>query len=328
MRALITGITSQDGSYLSELLLRHGYEVYGMARNCSLEQTNPSCIPEQVRTVEGDLGDQSSIDLAIQRTQPDEVYNLAAQSFVPVSWKQPVMTADITGIGVLRILEAIRKYAPKAKFLQASSSEMFGKARLSPQTETTPFHPCTPYGVAKVFGYQVMVNYRETYGLFACSSICFNHESPRRRTEFVTRKVTQHAARIKRGLTDRLKMGNLEARRDWGFAGDYVRAMWLMLQQSHPDDFVIATGQTHTIRELLDIAFSYLGLDWTRYVELDPKLVRPAEVEKLCGDSAKAHRVLGWRPQVDFRQLVQMMVDSDLASVDAAQRPWLYAAGA
>jgi len=245
------------------------------------------------------------------------VYNLAAQSFVPVSWNQPVLTADVTGLGVMRVLEAIRKHSPKSRFLQASSSEMFGKVRESPQTERTPFHPRSPYGVAKVFGHHITVNYRESYGLFACSSICFNHESPRRGKEFVTRKVTQHAAQIKLGLLDKLKMGNIDAKRDWGFAGDYIQAMWLMLQQPQADDFVISTGKTHSVQELLEIAFGCVGLDWRKYVETDPKLVRPAEVDYLCGDSGKAHRVLGWSPKVNFRDLVEMMVKADLATFSA-----------
>jgi GDPmannose 4,6-dehydratase len=239
-----------------------------------------------------------------------------------VSWNQPVLTADVTGLGVLRMLEAIRKHCPTAKYLQASSSEMFGKVTERPQTEKTPFHPRSPYGVAKVFAHHITVNYRESYGLFACSSICFNHESPRRGAEFVTRKVTQHAARIKLGLADRLKMGNLDAQRDWGYAGDYISAMWLMLQQPEPDDYVVATGETHSIHELLDVAFSYVGLDWKKYVEIDSKLVRPAEVDYLCGDSSKARRVLGWKPKVDFRRLIEMMVEADLTALNnsAAQR--------
>jgi GDPmannose 4,6-dehydratase len=253
--------------------------------------------------------------------QPDEVYNLAAQSFVPASWNQPLLTADVNGQGVLRILEAVRKHSPKAKFLQASTSEMFGKVSESPQTEKTPFHPRSPYGVAKVFGHHITVNYRESYGIFGCSSICFNHESPRRGSEFVTRKVTQHVARIKLGVADKLKMGNLEAKRDWGFAGDYIRAMWLMLQQPKADDYVIATGETHSVQELLELAFSYAGLDWKRHVDIDPKLVRPAEVEYLCGDASKARKVLGWKPKVSFGQLIQTMMDADLAAEQHVYRP-------
>lgn len=318
MRALITGITGQDGSYLAELLLEKGYEVYGIVRRSSLEKYDRiEQITEKVRLVEGDLTDQSSLDHAIQQVQPDEVYNLAAQSFVPVSWNQPVLTADVTGLGALRVLEGLRKHSPKTKFLQASSSEMFGKVVESPQTEKTRFHPRSPYGVAKVFAHHITVNYRESYKLFACSSICFNHESPRRGGEFVTRKVTQHVAKIKLGLANKLKMGNLDAQRDWGFAGDYTRAMWMILQQSEPDDFVISTGQTHSVQELLELAFSRAGLDWKKYVEIDPKLVRPAEVDYLCGDSSKARKVLGWEPKVGFKELIEMMVDADLAALQA-----------
>ena len=313
MRALITGITGQDGSYLAEFLLGKGYEVYGLVRRSSLEKFDRiQHIADRVRFVEGDLTDQSSLDQAIAQIQPDEVYNLAAQSFVPVSWNQPVLTADVTGLGVLRVLEAIRRHSAKSRFLQASSSEMFGKVVESPQSETTRFHPRSPYGVAKVFAHHITVNYRESYGIFACSSICFNHESPRRGSEFVTRKVTQHVARIKLGVANTLKMGNLDARRDWGFAGDYVRAMWLMLQLPQADDFVISTGETHSVRELVQAAFSCAGLDWKQYVEIDPKLVRPAEVDYLCGDSAKARKLLGWKPEVNFDKLVKMMVEADL----------------
>ena len=315
MRVLITGITGQDGSYMAEFLLEKGHEVYGLVRRSSLEKFDRiESIVDRIQFIEGDLTDQGSLDAAMDQVQPHEVYNLAAQSFVPVSWNQPVLTADVTGLGVLRMLEAIRKHCPTAKYLQASSSEMFGKVLEKPQTEKTPFHPRSPYGVAKVFAHHITVNYRESYGLFACSSICFNHESPRRGAEFVTRKVTQHAARIKLGLADRLKMGNLDAQRDWGYAGDYIGAMWLMLQQPQPDDYVIATGETHSIQELLEVAFSYVGLDWKKYVEIDPKLVRPAEVDYLCGDSSKARRVLGWKPKVGFQQLVEMMVDADLTA--------------
>lgn len=318
MRALITGITGQDGSYLAELLLEKGYEVYGIVRRSSVEKYDRiEQITQKIRLVEGDLTDQSSLDHAIQQVQPEEVYNLAAQSFVPVSWNQPVLTADVTGLGVLRVLESLRKHSPKAKFLQASSSEMFGKVVESPQTEKTRFHPRSPYGVAKVFGHHIAVNYRESYKLFACSSICFNHESPRRGGEFVTRKVTQHVAKIKLGLANKLKMGNLDAQRDWGFAGDYTRAMWMILQQPEPDDFVISTGQTHSVQELLEVAFSRAGLDWKKYVEIDPKLVRPAEVDYLCGDSSKARKILGWTPKVGFKELIEMMVDADLAALQA-----------
>ena len=313
MRALITGITGQDGSYLAEFLLEKGYEVYGIVRRSSLEKFDRiEAITEKIRFVEGDLTDQSSLDQALQQLKPDELYNLAAQSFVPVSWNQPVLTADVTGLGALRVMEAIRKHSPQTKFLQASSSEMFGKVLEKPQTEKTPFHPRSPYGVAKVFGHHITVNYRESYGIYACSSICFNHESPRRGSEFVTRKVTQTVAKIKLGVADKLKMGNIDAQRDWGFAGDYIRAMWLMLQQPHADDYVIATGETHSVQELLEVAFSRAGLDWKKYVEIDPKLVRPAEVDYLCGDASKARKVLGWTPKVNFKQLVEMMVDADL----------------
>jgi GDPmannose 4,6-dehydratase len=313
MRALITGITGQDGSYLAEFLLDKGYEVYGIVRRSSLEKFDRiEAITEKIRFVEGDLTDQSSLDQALQQLKPDELYNLAAQSFVPVSWNQPVLTADVTGLGALRVMEAIRKHSPQTKFLQASSSEMFGKVREKPQTEKTPFHPRSPYGVAKTFGHHITVNYRESYGLFACSSICFNHESPRRGIEFVTRKVSQTVAKIKLGVADKLKMGNIDAQRDWGFAGDYIRAMWLMLQQPQADDYVIATGKTHSVQELLEVAFSHAGLDWKKYVEIDPKLVRPAEVDYLCGDASKAKKVLGWEPQVTFKQLIEMMVDADL----------------
>lgn len=328
MRALITGVTGQDGSYLAEFLLEKNYEVYGLVRRSSLEKYDRiESVADRIRFVEGDLTDQSSLDQALEQIQPHEVYNLAAQSFVPVSWNQPVLTGDVTGLGVLRVLEAIRRHCPKAKFLQASSSEMFGKVTESPQSETTRFHPRSPYGVSKVFAHHITVNYRESYGIFACSSICFNHESPRRGSEFVSRKVTQHAARIKLGLCDRLKMGNLDAHRDWGFAGDYIRAMWLMLQEPEAEDFVIATGKTHSVQELLDAAFSAVGLDWKKYVEIDPKLVRPAEVDYLCGDASKAREILGWKPEVDFHQLIKMMVESDLASLRQSQRSRAAVAG-
>ncbi|HWZ42671.1 MAG TPA: GDP-mannose 4,6-dehydratase [Candidatus Saccharimonadales bacterium] len=315
MRALITGITGQDGSYMADLLLEKGYTVYGLVRRSSLEKYDRiEHIASRIKFVEGDLTDQGSLDAAMQQVQPDEIYNLAAQSFVPVSWNQPVLTGDVTGLGALRVMESIRRHAPKAKFLQASSSEMFGKVREKPQNENTPFHPRSPYGVAKVFGHHITVNYRESYGIFACSSICFNHESPRRGAEFVTRKVSQHAARIKLGLIDKLKMGNLDAQRDWGFAGDYIEAMWRMLQQPTAEDYVIATGKTHSVERLLDVAFTHVGLDWKKYVEIDPKLVRPAEVDYLCGDAGKAERKLGWKPKVGFEELIGMMVDADLAA--------------
>jgi GDPmannose 4,6-dehydratase len=317
--ALITGITGQDGSYLAEFLLERGYEVYGLVRRSSLEKFDriQLCI-DRVSLVEGDLTDQSSLDHVIQAVQPDEVYNMAAQSFVPASWSQPVLTADVTGLGVVRVLEAIRKHQPKARFLQASSSEMFGKVQESPQNESTQFYPRSPYGAAKVFAHHITVNYRESYGLFACSAISFNHESPRRGLEFVTRKVTHQVARIKCGLATKLSMGNLDAERDWGFAGDYVQAMWMMLQQPKPEDFVIATGKTHSVQELLKTAFSAVGLDWQEHVEIDPKLIRPAEVDHLCGDSAKAQRRLGWEPTKDFFQLIEMMVAADLKIVQSS----------
>jgi GDPmannose 4,6-dehydratase len=319
MRAFITGVTGQDGSYLAELLLEKNYEVYGMVRRTSLEKHDRIlAIAPRIKLIEGDLIDQSSLDSAIQQVQPNEVYNLAAQSFVPVSWKQPVLTSEVTGVGVMRMLEAVRKHCPSARFLQASSSEMFGQTSECPQTETTPFHPRSPYGVAKVFGHQITVNYRESYGLFACSSICFNHESPRRGSEFVTRKVSRYVARAKsEGGLDPLMLGNLNARRDWGFAGDYVHAMWLMLQQAQPDDFVIATGEPHSVEDLLNVAFSYAGIDWSEHVKIDPALVRPAEVDYLCGNAAKAEEVLEWSPKVTFKQLVGMMVEHDLAALDS-----------
>ncbi len=283
---------------MADLLLEKGYEVYGLVRRSSLEKYDRiQHVVDRIEFVEGDLTDQGSLDQAVQVIKPDEIYNLAAQSFVPVSWNQPVLTADVTGVGALRVMEAIRKHAPKAKFLQASSSEMFGKVREKPQSETTPFHPRSPYGVAKVFSHHITVNYRESYNIFACSSICFNHESPRRGAEFVTRKVSIHAAKIKLGLIDKLKMGNLDAQRDWGFAGDYIKAMWLMLQQPTAEDYVIATGKTHSVERLLEVAFSHVGLDWKKYVEIDPKLVRPAEVDYLCGDAGKAAKKLGWTPE-------------------------------
>src|SRR5271156_3923153 len=319
MRALITGVTGQDGSYLAEFLLEKGYEVYGLVRRSSLEKFDriELCI-DKITLVEGDLTDQSSLDHVIQAVQPDEVYNLAAQSFVPASWSQPVLTADVTGLGVVRVLEAIRKHQPKARFLQASSSEMFGKVQESPQNEATRFYPRSPYGAAKVFGHHITVNYRESYGVFACSAISFNHESPRRGLEFVTRKVTHQVARIKHGLASKLLMGNLEAERDWGFAGDYVKAMWMMLQQPQAEDYVIATGETHSVQELLETAFSAAGLDWHKHVEIDSKLIRPAEVDHLCGNSAKVRERLGWKPTTSFTQLIEMMVAADLRLVQAS----------
>jgi GDPmannose 4,6-dehydratase len=316
MRALITGITGQDGSYLAELLLRKGYEVFGLVRRSSVKRLERiESFINDITLVEGDLTDQSSLDSVVHDVQPDEVYNMAAQSFVPASWNQAVLTCDVTGLGVLRVLEAIRKHYPKAKFLQASSSEMFGKVREVPQNERTPFYPRSPYGVAKVCGHHLTVNYRESYGIFACSTMAFNHESPRRGTEFVTRKVTQQVARIKCGLAKKLVMGNLDAKRDWGFAGEYVNGMWMILQQPEPEDFVLATGVTHSIRELLEIAFAAVGLNWQQYVEVDSKLLRPAEVDLLCGDATKAREKLGWQPRVTFEELVWMMVEADLETL-------------
>ncbi len=318
-KALITGITGQDGSYLSELLLGKGYEVYGMVRRASLDRFDRiDHIKERIHLVQGDLTDQSSLDEAIKEIGPDEVYNLAAQSFVPTSWNQPTLTGEVTGMGTTRLLEAVRKIKPDARFYQASSSEMFGKVREVPQTELTPFHPRSPYGVAKVYGHFITVNYRESYNLFACSGILFNHESPRRGLEFVTRKITHGVARIKSGLSSELRLGNLDAKRDWGFAGDYVEAMWLMLQQGEPDDYVVATGETHSVREFVEIAFGAAGLDWKKYVVMDPKFLRPAEVELLVGDPAKAMKKLGWKPRVSFEELVKMMVEADLKVLKGA----------
>lgn len=312
-KALITGITGQDGSYLAEFLLEKGYEVYGMVRRSSLERFDRiEHIIDRVKLVQGDLTDQSSLDEVIRSIHPDEVYNLSAQSFVPTSWTHPVMTGDVTGLGVTRILEAVRKLKPDARFYQASSSEMFGKVREVPQNELTPFYPRSPYGVAKVYGHYITVNYRESYGMFACSGILFNHESPRRGLEFVTRKVTDCVAKIKLGLAKELRMGNLDAKRDWGFAGDYVEAMWMMLQQPEPDDYVIATGKTNTVERMVEIAFSHVGLNWRDYVVTDPKFVRPAEVDLLVGDASKAKKNLGWEPKISFEELIQMMVDADM----------------
>jgi GDPmannose 4,6-dehydratase len=313
-RAIITGITGQDGSYLAELLLDKGYEVHGLVRRSSTENFDRiSHLAGRLQLHQADLLDQLSIIDVFKAVQPREVYNLAAMSFVPTSWTQPVLTGEFTAIGVTRVLEAIRLLDPQGiRFYQASSSEMFGKATEIPQRETTPFHPRSPYGVAKVYGHWISINYRESYGIFCCSGVLFNHESPRRGREFVTRKVSEGAARIKLGLAQELRLGNLDAQRDWGFAGDYVKAMWLMLQQDQPDDYVVATGQTHTVRQLVEVAFEHVGLDWRRYVIQDPSLIRPAEVDLLVGDASKAQRVLGWRPQVDFRSLVHMMVDNDL----------------
>ena len=312
-KALITGITGQDGSYLAELLLDKGYEVFGMVRRSSTETIGRvEHIKDRIKFLQADLLDQASLTKALEEAAPDEIYNLAAQSFVPTSWSQPSLTGQITGMGVTRLLEAVRQVAPQARFYQASSSEMFGKVREVPQNELTPFHPRSPYAVAKTYGHHITVNYRESYGLFTTSGILFNHESPRRGLEFVTRKITDAVARIKLGLDDELRLGNLDSQRDWGYAGDYVRAMWLMLQHDVPENFVVATGQTHSIRDFLDIAFAHVDLDWNEYVKQDPRFLRPAEVDQLIGDSSKARDVLGWEPTVDFQGLVTMMVDADL----------------
>jgi len=312
--AFITGITGQDGSYLAELLLEKGYKVYGMVRRASVDKYERIAhIMDRIELVQGDLLDQYSLISALKAARPTEVYNLAAQSFVPTSWAQPVLTSEFTAIGVTRMLESIRLVDPGIRFYQASSSEMYGKIRETPQTESTPFYPRSPYGVAKVYGHYITVNYRESYDLFAVSGILFNHESPRRGLEFVTRKVTDGVARIKLGLAKEIRLGNLDAKRDWGFAGDYVEAMWLMLQQSSPDDFVVATGETRTVRELVQIAFEHVGLDWERHVVIDPAFLRPAEVDLLIGDPAKARRELGWEPKVSFEQMIRMMVDADVA---------------
>jgi GDPmannose 4,6-dehydratase len=312
-KAFITGITGQDGSYLAEFLLGKGYGVYGMVRRASFQRFDRiEHILDRVEIIEGDLTDQSSLDDAIKTIAPTEVYNLASQSFVPTSWNQPVLTADVTGTGVTRMLEAIRKHKPDSKFYQASTSEMFGKVRETPQNETTPFYPRSPYGVAKIYAHWITINYRESYNIFACSGICFNHESPRRGLEFISRKVTDGVARIKLGLADQLKLGNLEARRDWGFAKDFVEAMWLMLQQDQPEDYVIATGVSHSVRDLVDTAFDYVGLPTEPYVVVDPKFFRPAEVDILVGDAAKAKANLGWTPTSSFKEMIHTMVEADL----------------
>ena len=317
--ALITGITGQDGSYLAEFLLKKDYEVIGMVRRSSTLNFNRiEQIQDKITLVSGDLLDQVSLINIMQEHQPDEIYNLAAQSFVPASWKQPVFTGSVTGLGVTRMLEAMRTVVPEARFYQASSSEMFGKVREVPQSETTPFYPRSPYGVAKVYGHWITINYRESYDLFACSGILFNHESSRRGLEFVTRKITHHVAQIKLGLTDHVALGNLDSERDWGFAGDYVRAMWLMLQQEQPDDYVVGMGETHSVKEFCQIAFDYVGLDWRAYVTQDPRFMRPAEVDQLISQPEKARRVLGWKPQTSFKQLIQMMVEADLALLQQA----------
>ena len=315
-RALITGITGQDGSYLAELLLDKGYEVFGVVRRSSAPNLwRIEHLLDKIELCPGDLLDQLSIIRLLDQHRPEEFYNLAAMSFVPASWDTPLLTGEFNSQGVTRVLDAVRTVNPKVKFYQASSSEMFGKVREIPQTEETPFYPRSPYGVSKVFGHYITVNYRESYDLFAVSGILFNHESPRRGLEFVTRKVTDGVARIKLGLQDSLSLGNLDAQRDWGFAGDYVRAMWLMLQQPKADDYVVATGISHSVRELVDIAFARVGLDWQKYVKTDPKFLRPAEVDHLIGNPAKAKRVLGWEPKVNFTQLVEMMVDADVERI-------------
>ncbi len=315
-RAIITGITGQDGSYLAELLLEKGYEVFGMVRRSSVENFDRiDHIKDRINIRQADLLDQYSIIRLIEEAQPDEIYNLAAMSFVPTSWNQPVLTAEFTAIGVTRVLEAIRVVNPRIKFYQASSSEMFGKVKEIPQKETTPFHPRSPYGVAKVYGHYITVNYRESYDIFGVSGILFNHESPRRGIEFVTRKVTYNAAKIKLGLSKELRMGNLNSKRDWGFAGDYVKAMWLMLQQDKPDDYLVATGETHSVRELVEIAFSCLDMDYRDFVRVDESFKRPADVDLLIGDYSKAKQKLGWKPEVNFEDLIKMMVKSDIEVV-------------
>lgn len=321
-KALITGITGQDGSYLAEFLLEKGYDVYGLVRRTStVRYDRISHIQEKITLVSGDMVDQTSLTSALRDIQPDEVYNLAAQSFVPASWAQPSYTGNATALGVTSMLDAIRSVNPEIRMYQASSSEMFGKVQEVPQKETTPFYPRSPYGVAKVYGHWITVNYRESYNMHVNSGILFNHESPRRGLEFVTRKVTYNAAKIKLGLAHELRMGNYEAQRDWGFAGDYVQAMWLMLQQDSPDDFVVATGQTHSVRRLLEVAFSIVDLDWQNYTVQDERFMRPAEVDLLVGDPTKAKEILGWEPQVSFEQLIEMMVESDLKMLKTEGAP-------
>jgi GDPmannose 4,6-dehydratase len=318
-RVLITGITGQDGSYLAEILLAKGYDVCGMVRRASVENFERiEHLRGRIRLEQADLLDQLSLIELVKSFRPHEVYNLAAQSFVPTSWNQPMLTAEYDAVGVTRMLEAVRLVDPTIRFYQASSSEMFGKVREVPQRETTPFHPRSPYGVAKVYGHFITVNYRESYGIFACSGILFNHESPRRGLEFVTRKVTHGVARIELGLAREIRLGNLDAKRDWGFAGDYVEAMWQMLQQPEPDDYVVATGENHSVRELVEIAFDRVGLDWQKFVKVDEALLRPAEVDTLIGDPSKARAKLGWKPRVSFTELVRMMVDADLERLKTA----------
>lgn len=320
MKALITGVTGQDGSYLAEFLLEKGYTVYGMVRRSSTENFERiNHIKDRIELVQADLLDELSLIKTLEAVQPDEIYNLAAMSFVPTSWSQPVLTGEFTAIGVSRLLEAVRHVCPQAKFYQASSSEMYGKVLEVPQSETTPFYPRSPYAVSKVYGHYISVNYRESYNLFAVSGILFNHESPRRGKEFVTRKITDYAARIKLGLVKELPLGNIDSERDWGFAGDYVRMMWMMLQQDTPQDYVIATGKSHSVKQFLEAAFSAVDLDWQDYVVQDPRFMRPAEVDHLIGDSSKAKRELGWEPEVQFNELVQMMVEADLARWQTGQ---------
>jgi GDPmannose 4,6-dehydratase len=320
-RAIITGITGQDGSYLAELLLEQGYDVTGIVRRASAPNFwRIEHLLDRLTLRPADLLDQLSLMRVIDDVRPTEFYNLAAMSFVPASWDQPMLTGEFNSQGVTRVLEAIRQVDPKVRLYQASSSEMFGKVREIPQTELTPFYPRSPYGVSKAFGHYITVNYRECYGLFACSGILFNHESPRRGLEFVTRKVTDGVARVKLGLAESLALGNLDACRDWGFAGDYVRAMWMMLQQDQPDDYVVATGIAHSVRDLVEVAFARVGLDWQQYVRVDPAFLRPAEVDHLIGDPAKARTVLGWHPSVDFKGLIEMMVDADMARLSGHAR--------
>ena len=315
-RALITGITGQDGSYLAEFLLEKGYEVFGLVRRSSSENSERIAhLHDRIELIQGDLLDYHSLVSALRQARPDEVYNLAAQSFVPTSWNQPILTGEFTALGVTRILEAVRAVDEQIRLYQASSSEMYGKVREVPQSETTPFYPRSPYGVAKVYGHWITINYRESYDLFAVSGILFNHESPRRGREFVTRKITDGVARIKLGLASELRLGNLDAKRDWGFAGDYVRAMWMMLQQPEPQDFVIGTGETHSVEAFCRVAFEHVGLDWKDHVVVDERFVRPAEVHELVADPTKSREILGWTPEVDFDGLVRMMVDSDLSAL-------------
>jgi GDPmannose 4,6-dehydratase len=325
--ALITGITGQDGSYLAEFLLEKGYEVHGMVRrSSSINLERIEHIASRIQLHQGDLLDQNSLLRVISDVRPTEIYNLAAQSFVPTSWEQPIFTAETTGLGVTRLLDAIRQIDPTIRFYQASSSEMFGKVRETPQRETTPFHPRSPYGVAKVYGHYITVNYRESYKLFAVSGILFNHESPRRGPEFVTRKISRTVAQIRHGQANELRLGNLDAKRDWGFAGDYVQAMWLMLQQDVADDFVVGTGETHSVREFVEIAFDHVGLDWKKHVVIDPAFYRPAEVDLLLADFSKARETLGWQPQTSFAELVIGMVDADLQRLEGSRQPLRIAA--